>query len=126
MRLNRWIGNNLHMLECDVDEVFNHGDLVGIRFTKDDFVSNRPGYHTHDNMPSHPVATLHSNITPVIKKEKCTESRCEGGKYKKNDGSFGICYRCDGLGYITPAKAIKNQQYDKQSAQRNQEPIAFS
>ena len=126
MKLSNWIGNNLHMIECNVNEVFNNGDLVGVRFTKDDFVSNRPGYHSHDNISSHPVATSHSNISPVPKQEKCNEARCEGGKYRKNDGSFGICYRCDGLGYITPAKAVRNQLYNKQVTQRNQEPISFS
>lgn len=93
MRLSNWVGNNLQMLDCDVDEVYNDGTFVGIRFTKDDYVPTvRP-----------------DNITPP---SQCTETRCEGGKYKKYDGSYGICYRCDGLGYITPDKAIKNKQHD--------------
>ena len=85
MRLSNWVGNNLQMLDCDVDEVYNDGTFVGIRFTKDDYVLGNP---------------------------KCIEVRCEEGKYRKGDGSYGICYRCDGLGYITPDKAIKNKQHD--------------
>ena len=85
MILSSWVGNNLHMLNLDVDEVFNEGDFVGIRFTKDDYVVSDP---------------------------RCIEVRCEGGKYRKSDGSYGICYRCDGRGYITPDKAVRNQQHD--------------
>ena len=91
------------MLDCNVAEVFNEGNFVGIRFTDD-------------------VTTLHTtNVSPVPSYNKCTEPRCEGGKYKKYDGSFGICYRCDGRGYITPAKAITNQRREELM-----EPLAFS
>ena len=50
--------------------------------------------------------------TPEDYFEDCTEDRCESGKYKKSNGYYGICYRCEGKGYITRAKHIKNLQYD--------------
>tara|TARA_Y100000310_G_scaffold344785_1_gene459496 strand:- start:931 stop:1350 length:420 start_codon:yes stop_codon:yes gene_type:complete len=128
MKLSTWLVKNLNLIDCAVEEVRENGVFYGIKFSE---TVNRPGYHQHDGFPSHPVATRHVNqqikhpvgITnpPIVKTpadyhSSCTEIHCEDGKYKKNDGSYGICYRCDGKGYITNAKHIKNQQYDRRTS----------
>ena len=110
MRLSNWVGNNLHLLECEVDEEHREGNLVGIRFTD----------------TSQPIADVSNDINPVLMTGDCTMPRCEGGKHRRNDGSYGICYRCEGRGYITEEKAIKNREYDKQKALIHKDLLALS
>ena len=139
MKLSTWLVKNLNLIDCNVEEVREKGIFYGIRFlgTSD----NRPGYHTHDNLPSHPTAIKHATqemqhsvptgISSVPKKknmphdyfEDCDVDRCEVGKYKNNEGYYGICYRCEGKGYITRAKHIKNLQYDNRMVHRPNESL---
>jgi len=125
MKLSTWLVKNLNLIDCAVEEVHEDGVFHGIKFIE---TKNRPGYHQHDDLPSHPVAVVHANQhmkhpvgisnppstkTPSDYNSNCTVIQCENGKYKKPDGSYGVCYRCQGKGYITNSQHVKNQQYDQ-------------
>ena len=99
MKLAAWITNNLHMINCDIDEVYGtDGSLYGVRFTQYDWSEDREKGIT---------------IKPLDYDSKC--SRCINGKYIIADGSYGSCHRCDGLGYITEEKQIRNNIFDRKN-----------
>ena len=98
MKLSKWVIENLHLIECDVQEVYGEqeeGDtLYGIRFTKYDGEEEGVGI----------------TIKPLEIDTECT--RCVNGRYIISDNSYGKCNRCDGRGIIDKAKAIKNSIFD--------------
>jgi len=104
MKLATWITNNLHMTDYDIDEVYgNDGLLYGIRFTKYDWSKEELTKDDNEGII----------IKPLDYDSKC--SRCINGKYIIADGSYGSCHRCDGLGYITEEKQIRNNIFDRKN-----------
>lgn len=90
MKLANWITKNLNLMDYDIVEVCNEGVMWGVRFTKYDTISN--------------------SIKPLDYDHTCT--RCVDGKYIISDGTYGRCNRCDGQGFITEDKAIRNSVFD--------------
>ena len=99
MKLAAWITNNLQMIDYDIDEVYgSDGLLYGVRFTQYDWSKDTEGGIT---------------IKPLDYDSQCP--RCINGKYIIADGSYGSCHRCDGLGYITEEKQIRNNIFDRKN-----------
>ena len=100
MMLANWIANNPSLLHYDVEEVHDGGVMYGVRFTQYD---------------------VGRNIKPLDYNTKCT--RCIDGNYEIYDGTYGRCNRCDGQGFITEDKAIRNAVFDMKQKQELQQLI---
>jgi|TARA_R110000824_G_C14912711_1_gene646816 hypothetical protein len=90
MKLANWIAENLDLMENDIEEVCAAGVMCGVRFTQYDTVNN--------------------SIKPLDYDHECT--RCTNGKYAMSNGTYANCNRCDGQGFITEDKAIRNSVFD--------------
>ena len=140
MKLLEWLGNQLNTLQYEIIDVEDSQDgnvkeiILHIASDIIDPVKSTPtpvgkrGHHIHDSYEIHPVATRH----PITAQEPplnssapsmyannpdnvmdCDGPKCDSGKYQLMNGTYNICYRCDGKGWINASKHDRNLEYDK-------------
>ena len=140
MKLLEWLGNQLNTLQYEIIDVEDSQDgnvKEIILHIASDIINpvkstpasvGRRGYHIHDEHVPHPVATKHpitaqqpplNSTAPSMYANNpdyvmdCDGPKCDSGKYQLMNGTYNICYRCDGKGWINASKHDRNLEYDK-------------
>ena len=138
MKLLEWLSTQLDILQCElleIEEDTNVQEII-LHISNDKNITpvkstpapiGKRGHHSHDNYELHPVATKH----PILVQEPplstvpsmyannpdyimdCDAPKCDNGKYLLVNGTYSICYRCDGKGWINKNKHDRNLAYDK-------------
>ena len=113
MKILEWLANNPTTVEVEIEEVYDQGNLIGLKFIKTTPFINTPSPMTTSSsvemVAQHPIP----EGMPSDYFAPCDGGKCENGKYKLQNGDYNNCFRCNGRGYLTRAKAGSNASWVK-------------
>tara|TARA_R110000824_G_scaffold140016_1_gene305552 strand:+ start:1696 stop:2046 length:351 start_codon:yes stop_codon:yes gene_type:complete len=113
MKLIEWVAQHPSVIEVEVEEVYDQSTLIGIRFSASP-PSFTPGNSITVESPAVSVVAQQPipNGMPNDYHAPCDSVKCENGKYRLQNGDYNNCFRCNGRGYLTRAKAQSNANWD--------------
>jgi len=113
MKLIEWVAQHPSIVEVEVEEVYDQAQLIGVRFLVNNSTFVGGNNITVESKPAQPVAQQPiPQGMPSDYYAPCDSSKCENGKYKLQNGDYNNCFRCNGRGYLTRAKAQSNATWD--------------
>ena len=114
MKILEWIAANPTTVEVEVEEVHDQGTLIGLKFVKTALFNNTPSPMTINPTPVINMVDQQAipQGMPADYFAPCDSMKCENGKYKLQNGNYNNCFRCNGRGYLTRAKAASNANWD--------------
>jgi len=112
MKLIEWVAQHPNVVEVEVEEVYDQAQLIGIRF-----MAQAPSFVVGNTITVEPKPQVVAQQPvpvgmPSDYYAPCDSGKCENGKYKLQNGDYNNCYRCNGRGYLTRAKAASNANWD--------------
>ena len=133
MKLIAFLSAQIDLLQYEIIDIKENDGINSITLQLSNSIlpvsiTPRRGYHAHDGFSSHPVALKHEptpTASPIVAQipsmysnnpdyiMDCDSIKCEQGKYPLANGTYNICYRCDGKGWISQSKHNKNIEYDR-------------
>ena len=114
MKILEWIATNPSTVEVEVEEVYDQGNQIGLKFVRTTPFTSTPNPMTATPAPSGMIEQQPiPQGMPSDYFAPCDSVKCENGKYKLQNGNYNNCFRCNGRGYLTRAKAASNANWDQ-------------